>query len=276
MRKISLLCVLLGLVLVAGSALATTSAPGTGEWTGGFRGGTPAIGVSFSIAKSGSTAQVVGFAATSSVKVPCDRSFLPVSVAGMPSASIRSGKFTAATSVTENVTRVTVTVAGGFTSKHAAAGTVTIALSGICKSTLKWKARFEPPSPPVAGAGYTGATGSEQVGGGSRVSFRVSRSGKTLTSITFEPPIEFTGGCVTPNMIPFVTGRNVAVRGATFIFKVVMGKITHGTGTADTDIITGHFLAGRKAAGTVVSKTDEATLSHCSGSNTWTAHASGH
>jgi hypothetical protein len=84
----------------------------------------------------------------------------------------------------------------------------------------------------VAGGGYTGATGTDQAGGGSRVSFQVSRSGKALTSITFQPPIEFTGGCVSPNTIPFVT--------------------------------------------TVVSMTDEAKLLRCSGSNTWTAHASGH
>jgi hypothetical protein len=123
----------------------------------------------------------------------------------------------------------------------------------------------------VAGGSYTGTTGSDQAGGGSRVNFQVSANVKKLTSIRFEPPIEFIGGCVSPNLIPSVTGRNVPIHGGTFVFKVASGKITHGDGTTDTDTITGRFLSGRKAAGTVVSMINEGNQIHCSGSNTWTA-----
>jgi hypothetical protein len=275
-RNMGVLAGIAGLVtmalLMAGTATATTSGPAVGDWSGHITSASPATGMSFSVHTPAAGAQIADISATGSFAVPCDPAFAPVEVSGIPIAKLYpDGSFAASSSVTENLITITTTVAGTFKNEHSAAGTVTIVLGDMCTSTLRWNAAWEPPSPPVPGASYRGTTGIDQAGGGLPVTFKVSADGKRLTSVKFSPPIEFNGSCVTPLPIATVIGLDVPIRGGTFRFRAASATITDGAGTTNTEIVTGRFLGGRQASGTVVSMTNEAGVIHCSGSNTWTA-----
>lgn len=277
-KTICVVAVLAATVLAAGSSSAATSSPATGAWNGHLKGVSPQTAVSFTVAKSGSRRVVSLFASSGSFTEQCPGAHgASTSVSSVPSATVSGGRFKAATSIDNGFGLETWTVSGAFTSTHAAAGTVVIALAidstHRCNFTVKWTATLEPPSPPVADASYRGTTGNDQAGGGAPVNFHVSADGTKLTSFTFTPPVSF-GPCPGAATInPPVTEHNLPIHGGKFAISRVSGKVTHGTGTSGTITVTGQFLAGRKAVGTVSTVTDEAGTLVCRGSNTWTAHA---
>jgi hypothetical protein len=64
----------------------------------------------------------------------------------------------------------------------------------------------------------------------------------------------------------------VPIHGSKFSYTKHSGKISNGTGTETTETITGQFLAGGKASGTVKTNTDEGGIGNvCDGSDTWSA-----
>jgi hypothetical protein len=66
----------------------------------------------------------------------------------------------------------------------------------------------------------------------------------------------------------------IALTTTQFTYKNVSGKISHGSGSTFTNEISGQFLSGHKAAGTVTTFEDITGFGIvCRGSNTWTAHA---
>ncbi len=270
--------VVLALAGTAGTSAAASTAPTAGSWSGHLDGVSPARGLTFSVTASGRRRIVSLFAAAGAFKEQCPAGHgASTGVSSIPNATVSSaGTFRAVGSDSTGFGTNTWTVLGRFKSPHSAAGTVAIAIAissvQSCTFTIRWTASLEPAAPPAAGATYRGSTGNDQAGGGSPVTFQVSANGSQLTSIRFRPPVSFSSCPGASDVNPFETGHGVPIRHGTFTFSAVNGKLTNGTGTKTTDTITGQFLSGARAAGTVSTVTDEAGTLTCRGSNTWTAH----
>lgn len=69
-----------------------------------------------------------------------------------------------------------------------------------------------------------------------------------------------------------LSGTDVPIHGGKFTYTKHSGHISNGAGTVTTDTITGQFLAGGKASGTVSTSADISGIgTTCQGNNTWTA-----
>jgi hypothetical protein len=268
------LTALAALVLVVGTSWAATSSPSLGQWTGKFRHTSPATSVSFNVVVNARTGKrsVAFFQSSGSFKAPCaDAHSTTTSVSVGSSTNVnRAGKFKGVATENNGFGVESWTVTGTFKNARSASGTVAINLAITstkrCKFTVPWTATVEPTSHPVHGHTYKGA----ETISGNTLSFHVSGSGKTLTTLTWHGAI-IGGSCPgIPTEAPSFTVHNVPIHGSSFSVSLVFGK---GTGTTNYDSITGRFLAGGKAAGTISNHaviTDFGTT--CVGSETWTAH----
>ncbi|MEO6857381.1 MAG: hypothetical protein ABI323_02175 [Solirubrobacteraceae bacterium] len=265
---------LVALVLITGISSAATSAPSVGDWSGHFQGVKPATMLTFSVSASGRKRVVSLFQSSGAFKAPCAIT-QPTPVAVIPRATVNSsGKFKAVGREETGFGEQTWTVSGTFKSKRAASGTVAIVLAPTpmkqCSFTVKWTAGSEAASPPVKRATYRGKTTSTQ----EAVTLHVSPNGKKLSSVTWTQAV-IGGTC--PGLGSerrSFTGHNVPIHHSKFTFTEHIGKITGGHGETTTESISGQFLAGHKAAGTLSTSSDIVGFGNvCKGSDTWTAHA---
>jgi hypothetical protein len=234
----------------------------------------PATTLSFTVGVNGRTGKrVVSFwQSNGSFKAPCaDARGTTTSVAVGASPTVnRAGKFKGVETEDNGFGLNTWTVTGTFKNARTASGTVAINLAITstkrCKFSVPWTATVEPLSHPIHGSTYKGA----ETISGNTLSFHVSGSGKTLTTLTWHGAI-IGGTCPgIPSNAPSFTVHNVPVHTSSFSVNLVSGK---GTGTTNYDSITGRFLAGGKAAGTISNHaviTGFGTV--CVGAETWTAH----
>ncbi len=261
---------LLAAAALAASSLAATSSPNAGDWTGTLKV-KGASGLSFTVTASGRKRVVANFRSAGNIFGPCARS--ETSVGGIPSANVsRAGKFKAVATENLGIGLESWTVTGTFTSKHAASGAVAIVIpltsTKQCKFTVKWTAKQKAPAPPKHGATYKGKTAIS----GLPVKFHVSANGKKLTSVTWHTPI-IGGTCPgISNNGATMTVHNLAIHGDKFSDTLHSGKISHGTGSTGTNSITGQFLAGHTAAGTISTSMDIVGFGKvCVGHETWAA-----
>jgi hypothetical protein len=264
---------LLAVVLIAAISSAATSGPTAGDWSGKLKGVKPATALTFTVTASGRKRTVTTFQSTRAFTPPC-LGAEPATVSGIPSAKVSSsGKFKAVGREDNGFGSESWTVSGTFKNKHSASGSVAIDLFLTtvkqCKFTVKWTAGEEAATPPLKGATYRGkATISAEP-----VTLKVSANGKELESVTWTQPL-IGGSCPgIGNNAPSFTGHNVPIHGSKFSYTVHSGAITHGAGTTHTDSITGQFLSGHKASGTLSTSTDISGIGNtCQGSDTWSAH----
>ncbi len=270
MKKLCAIATAVAVMLIVGTTSAATSSPATGDWKGHLQGVSPATSVTFIVGTSHGKRTVTVFQ-SGSFKAKCPQAGV-TSVVGVPTATVSSaGKFKAVATLDNGFGAESWTVSGTFASKHAAHGTVAIvlALTSVkrCKFSVPWSAKPEPPAHPAHGATYKGKT----IFSGNPVTLHVSRSGRKLSTVIWKQPI-IGGTCPgLGNESPTFTAHNVPIRGSTFSVSLVLHK---GSPTTNFESITGEFLSGRKAAGTVSTHTDIKGFGDvCKGNETWTASA---
>jgi hypothetical protein len=117
---------------------------------------------------------------------------------------------------------------------------------------------------PVKGAKYTGHVG---VSASFTVSFKVSRSGKKITSLKVSPFLPNT--CSSGGPPPTATSRPAKIAHGKFAAKITE-KAGNGTVIA-TAKVTGKFLAKRKEKGTI--KTNLPNAKACNGSFSYSTKA---
>jgi hypothetical protein len=271
---IATLAALAALAIAVGTTWAATASPTLGSWTGKYKGVKPATSLSFTVAVQARTGKrVVSFwQSGGNFNAPCaDARGTTTSVDLTTSPIVNAaGKFKGVASDDNGFGLNSWTVTGTFKNARAASGTVAINLAITstkrCKFTVPWTASLEPTSHPVHGTTYKGA----ETISGNTLSFHVSANGKALTTLTWHGAI-IGGSCPgISTQAPSFTVRDVPVHGSSFAVNLVSGK---GSGTTNYDSITGHFLAGGKAAGTI---SNHAVITGfgttCVGQETWTAH----
>ena len=269
-KKLFGIATVAALVLLAGTTSAATRSPASGDWKGRLKGVSPATSLSFSVSGSGHGKRTVTlFQSSGLFKAKCAHAG-DTSISGIPAATVSSaGKFRAVGSQDNGFGLESWTVAGTFKSKHAASGTVAINLAITstkrCKFTVPWSASVEQPGHPGRGATYKGKETS-----GKPVTLKVSSSGKRLSSVSWQAPL--VGDCPgAGNESPTFTAHNVAIHSSKFDVTIVKGK---GTSDSHTESISGEFLSGRKATGTVSTFSNIKSIGKtCIGKETWTASA---
>jgi hypothetical protein len=271
--KAKLAITMLLVAVTAGAVAAATQAagsrPAAGDWTGKL-GVKPKTMVRFEVAASGSKRVVSQFTSSGQFDAPCHGA-IPTSLQFSNMTVSKAGTIKSRTTEDNGFGEESWTLSGKFKGGRAT-GTVAIvlALSATkrCDFTVKWSASLQ-----AAGHANDGATykGTETDFSDFKVKFTVSPNGKELTTVTWDQPL--VGNCpgATSNEV-VISGADVPIHGSKFSYTKHSGHITNGTGTESTDTITGQFLAGGKASGTVTTGTDEGGIGNvCDGSGTWSA-----
>jgi hypothetical protein len=258
----------LAVAIAAASTQAAGSPPAAGNWSGSVKS-KPASPLTFMVTAKGRKRTVSDFVDATEFKGPCTNA--ETSIGGIPNATVASsGTFKAKGTENSGFGAESWTVSGKFKGGHAS-GTVAIVLAVSstkrCDFTVKWSAALEGVGHPIAGAAYSGKETTSQMS----VKFRVTPNGKEISTITWGQPL--TSDCPGASSNPvFVTGKDVPIHGSKFSYTQHTGKISHGTGSTVTETITGEFLAGHKAQGTVSTSADMSSLgTDCQGNDTWSA-----
>jgi hypothetical protein len=266
---ITMLLVAICVGAVAASTQAASSRPAVGQWSGSIKA-KPTTPLSFSVTGSGRKRAVANFVSTASFKPPC--SGAPPTSVGIPTSKVTaSGTFKGRETEDTGFGNESWTVTGKFKGGRAS-GKIAIVLALTptrrCEFTVKWSASLQ-----AAGHAKEGATykGTETAFSKFKVKFTISPNGKELTTVTWDQPL--VGNCpgVGSNEV-VISGADVPIHGSKFSYTKHSGKISNGTGTETTETITGQFLAGGRASGTVKTNTDESSIGNvCDGSDTWAA-----
>jgi hypothetical protein len=270
--KLGAVVVTLFVVAIAvASTDAAGSRPAAGDWGGSFKT-KPAKPLTFIVTGSGHKRVVTKFTSSGSVDAGCSGADGGPNINGLPNATVTaSGTFKTRGKEDSGFGTETWTVSGKFKGGHAT-GTVAIDLflspTKKCDYTVKWSAAMQAPAHPKSGATYKG----KETVSTETVRFTISASGKDMTTITWARPL-ISGNCPgigTGEVI--LTGHNVPIHGSKFSDTARAGKISHGSGTVTTDTISGEFLAGHKASGSVTTSADISGIgTACQGSDTWSA-----
>jgi hypothetical protein len=265
---------LAALAIAVGTTWAATASPTLGNWTGKYKGVKQATSLSFTVAVNARTGRraVSFWQSSGSFKAPCaDARGTTTSVSLATSPTVNAaGKFKGVATEDNGFGNNSWTVTGTFKNARTASGTVAINLAITstkrCKFTVPWTASLEPASHPVHGATYKGTTSISA----KPLSFHVSSNGKELATVSWQPPI-IGGNCPgAGNESPTFTLHNIPIHNSSFTASLVKGK---GSPTANYDSITGRFLTGGKAAGTVSTHSVITGFGDvCQGMETWTAH----
>jgi hypothetical protein len=267
---IMLLLALVCVAVVAASTQAASSRPAAGDWTGKLVGVKPKTAVNFDVTASGSKRVVSRFGSSGEFDPPCHGA-LPTGLSFSNMTVSKAGTIKSKSTEDNGFGEESWTLAGKFKGGRAT-GTVAIvlALSATkrCDFTVKWSASLQ-----AAGQAKEGATykGTETAFSKFTVKFTISANGKELKTVTWDQPL--VGNCPgVGSTVPPISGTDVPIHGSKFSYTKHTGKISNGTGTETTETITGQFLAGGKASGTVSTNTDESSIGNvCDGSDTWSA-----
>ena len=267
------------LLVVAFAAAATQAAtqaagsrPAAGDWSGSFKV-KPATSVLFTVTAKGHKRAVSGFESSGNFDTPCHAGAAnaTTTVGGFGNDTVSgSGTFKGRTSQNNGFGTSSMVLAGKFKGGHAS-GTVAIVIpvssTKRCKFTVRWSASLAVAGHPKDGATYTG----KQQNSDGTVKFKVSSDGKELTTVTWDQPLVDNCPGASANQV-VVTGTDVPIHGSKFSYTQHSGQISNGAGTVVTETITGLFMSGGKASGTVTTSADIAGIgTSCQGSDTWTA-----
>jgi hypothetical protein len=256
--------------MVVASTQAASSRPAAGDWTGKLAGVRPKTAVNFDVTASGSKRVVSQFESSGEFDPPCHGA-LPTGLSFSNMTVSKAGTIKSKSTEDNGFGEESWTLSGKFKGGRAT-GTVAIvlALSATkrCDFTVKWTASMQ-----AAGQAKDGATyrGTETAFPKFKVKFTVSSNGKELKTVTWDQPL--VGNCPgVGSTEPPINGTDVPIHGSKFSYTKHSGHISNGTGTETTETITGQFLAGGKASGTVKTNTDESSIGNvCDGSGTWSA-----
>lgn len=263
---------LLGLVCVgavAASTEAASSRPSAGEWSGKIAGVRPKAMLTFDVTASGNKREVT-LVSSDNFAAPC--AGRPQTSIEVPNAAVgKAGTFKSRTVEHNGFGDESWTLSGKFKGGRAS-GKVAIVLAVSptkrCDFTVKWSASLQPAGRVKDGALYRGT---ETNFPDDTVKFTVSPNGKDLMTVSWvQPPVSNCPGVSAIQVV--ISGANVPVHGDKFSYTKHSGHISNGAGTETTDTITGQFLAGDKASGTVTTSADISGIgTACQGNNTWSA-----